>query len=187
MKKISLIAALIFLASCTHHNQYVGFDLRLDQTATNIGNGTKINLTVFDDRSAKNIVGSKQFSADETISILSKDDLALLLNKKISAVLEANGFKKGDDKIIEIHIQKFVYQAKREFFVGSSEAEAAIQVVVQDGKTKNKFIKNFSLSLNGKHFLAPLQSTDASTLNSLLQEITQDIVSNQELLKILAQ
>lgn len=187
MKKLSYIVTLIFLASCTHHNQYVAFKINVDQTYVNLGNGAKINLKVSDDRIANNIVGTKQFSAQEKISILSKDDLAFLLTKKISAALETKGFTKGEDKLVEIHIQKFQYQAKRGFFVGTSEAEAAIQVVVQDNKSKTKFIKNFSLSLSGKHLIVPLKSTDASILNNLLQEITQDILSNPEFLKILAQ
>jgi hypothetical protein len=78
------------------------------------------------------------------------------------------------------------YLAKRGFPVGTSEGNAAIKVVVKNPKNKSVVTKNFNLSLNSKHFIAPLESTDAATINDLLQEISQDILDNKDLIQTLA-
>lgn len=186
MKKLFIAATLLLLTSCTHQNQHMRFNISLKEAKSNIGNGTKIDLIVFDERSDDGVIGTKEFSHDEKIKIINEENIAILLTKKINQNLMEKGFAKGTGKTLEIHIEKLHYQAKREFFVGSSEAEAAIKVVVKNGKDKSTFTKNFSLSLSGKHFIAPLESTDAATINNLLQEITQDILNNEELLKTLA-
>ena len=187
MKKLLLVAALFLAASCTHENQKINLTLHLDDTKSNIGNGAKLDLMVFDDRANDGIFGTKEFSSDEKVKIISQENVALLLTQKVEQNLIAKGFKKGNGKIVEIHIEQLYYLAKRGFLVGTSEGIAVIKILVKNTKTKSVVTKNFSLSLNNKHFIAPLESTDASTINSLLQEITRDILSNQDLLKNLAQ
>lgn len=185
MKKLLLLASLILAASCTHHNQHVDFDLSFNNTKSNVGNASAIDLIVFDDRSEDRVIGIKEFG-DEKVKITTSENIALLLTKKINQNLAAKGFKKGADKLIEIHIEKLHYQAKREFFVGSSQGEAMIKVIVKNAKNKSIFTKRFDLSLRDKHFIAPLESTDAATINGLLKEVVQDVLDNDELLKTLS-
>jgi uncharacterized lipoprotein YajG len=75
------------------------------------------------------------------------------------------------------------YKAKRQFFIGTSKANASFKVIVKNSKTGSKFTKNFDLSLKNKHFIAPLESTDAATINALLQEIIENILNDESLLK----
>ncbi len=182
MKKL-LIASLFIAASCTHENQNVAFNLRFNHEKSNVGNNAGIDVTVIDDRLNQNIIGSKQFSADEKVQIISEDNIAALIKAQINAFLEAKGFKRGNAKLVEVHIEKLQYSAKRGFPVGNSEGEASLKVVVTNTKTKTIFTKNFNLSLNNKHFIAPLESTDSATINSLLQDIISDVVNNNELIK----
>lgn len=186
MKKFITIAALIISVSCTHQNQNIDFNLHLTQAKSTIGNGSAVDLIVFDDRSENQVIGIKEFGADEKIKIISTQNIALLLTDQINNYLNANGFKKGSGKIMEVHIEKLHYLAKRGFFVGTSEGEAALRVVIRDAKNRLTFTKNFGLKLDGKHFIAPLESTDFATINSLLNDITQEVVNNQDLLKKLA-
>ncbi|MDX2082362.1 MAG: YajG family lipoprotein [Rickettsiales bacterium] len=186
MKKLLLFFALISAVSCSHENQKINFDLNLDNQKSNIGNGTKLDLQVFDDRLDKTI-GIKEFSSKEKITITSDDNLAIMLRRKINQSLISKGFDEGLDKIVEIHIKKLEYKAKRKFFIGSSKGEALITVIIKKPENSLTFTKNFSLYLDNKHFIAPLESTDRDIINNLLQEITQDILNSDELLKILAQ
>ncbi len=187
MKKLLLVAVLFLGTSCTHENQKINLTLRLDDTKSNIGNGAKLDLMVFDERANDSILGTKEFSSDEKIKIISQENVALLLTQKVEQNLIAKGFKKGNDKVVEIHLEQLHYLAKRGFPVGTSEGIAVVKVVVKNTKNKSVVTKNFSLSLNNKHFIAPLESTDSSTINGMLQEITHDILSNPDLLKTLAQ
>lgn len=186
MKNFLLATALFLVVSCSHQNQKVSFNFFLDDQKSNVGNGAAIDLMVFDDRADDMLLGSKKFSAKEKVKIFSDENIALLLTKKINQNLLAKGFVKGTEKVFEIHIEKLQYQAQRGFPVGSSEGEAAFKVLVKNSKNKSTLTKNFNLKLDSKHFIMPLESTDSATLNSLLQEITQDILGNEELMKALA-
>ncbi len=185
MKKL-LIASLFLIASCAHENQNVSFNLRFDHANSNVGKNVGIVVYVVDDRLNQNILGRKQFSADEKVQILTADNIAFLIKAQINASLEAKGFKKGFDKTVEVHVEKLQYAAKRGFMVGTSEGEATLKVVVTNNKTKAVFTKNFNLALNNKHFIAPLESTDSATINSLLQDIISDVLNNNELMQNLA-
>ncbi len=186
MKKLLLIATLFLSISCTHTDQKVSLRLNLKDEKSEIGKGAAIDLMVFDDRKDDGVIGRKEFSHDDKINITSQQNVALLLTEKIEQNLINKGFKKGNSKIIEIHIEQLFYLAKRGFPVGTSEGKAAIKVVVKNPKTKSVVTKNFNLSLNNKHFVVPLESTDAATINDMLQEISQDILDNQDLMQTLA-
>lgn len=186
MKKLLSLAALFLAISCSHQDHKISFNLRFDNTASNLGNGSAIDLIVFDDRGDDNVIGTKEFSSDEKIKIISTQNIAMLLTDKINENLTAKGFKKGSGKIVELHIEKLHYIAKSGFPVGTSEGKAAFKVLVKNSKNKSVFTKNFSLDLSNKHFIRPLESTDQATINDLLQEITSDVLSNEELLKNLA-
>lgn len=182
MKKFLLIAALLATISCSHQNQKITLDLYFDEKKSNIGNGSAIDVVVFDDRINKEIIGKKIFG-DEKITISPEQNLALLLEQKIKENLGRKGFSQGGDKIIEIRIETLEYQARRRFFIGTSKANGLLKVVVSNIKTGEKFTKNFTLTVKNKHFIAPLASTDANTINELLQELVQDILSDKAILK----
>ncbi|MBP7709842.1 MAG: hypothetical protein KA100_02085 [Rickettsiales bacterium] len=185
MKKLFLLSALIFAISCTHENQKIKFDISIDREKSDFGNVGAIDVVAFDDRSQKNLLGEKTFG-DEKIQITSNEDLAELLRQKISENLQQKGFKNGLDKTVEIHLESLQYKAVRKFFIGTSAADSAIKIVVKNNKTGEKFTKNFALSINGKHFLAPLEETDAATINTILRDTVLDILGDKSLMRSLA-
>lgn len=186
MKKLLIIATLLASAACVHENQYVTLAPRFDEVKSNIGNGAKIDLMVIDDRYDDQIIGVKEFGPDEKINIINENNIAILLTKKINQALEAKGFTKGSDKIVEVHIEKLQYKAKREFFVGASSGEASIKFVIKTAKNKPVFTKTFNLITSNKHFIAPLASTDSVEINDLLQEVVQEALNSEDLMKMLA-
>jgi uncharacterized lipoprotein YajG len=186
MKKLFLIASLLTAISCTHQNQKVTFDLSFKGESSNIGRGIGIDVAVFDDRTDKEFLGRKRFG-DEKIVITSDQDLVSLLQKKIGSNLLQKGFSKGKDKSVEVRIETLEYMAKRNFFIGTSSGKASFKVIVINNKTKEKFSKNFALAVNGKHFIAPLESTDSNILNALVQEIVDDILKDESFLNNLSQ
>ncbi|NBV07341.1 MAG: hypothetical protein EBS06_08955 [Proteobacteria bacterium] len=186
MKKIFLVTALFFVLSCTHENQKVRFDLTLDSSRSAAGNSKTINLKIFDDRLNKKVIGTKIFSSDDVIQIISEENLSNFLAEKISKNLEERGFKIGLDKDLEIHIDKLEYSAKRKFFIGKSEGRISIKVVVKNNQDGSAMGKNFNISLDNKHFIVPLESTDESTINALLQEAIKDTLDNSDILEFIS-
>ncbi len=188
MKKITslVILASLLAFSCAHQDQNIKFNVALSNVKSEPVNSVSgLDVVAFDDRSKPNIVGEKSFG-DEKIAISSDQNLADLLKDEISKNLFSFGFKEGKDKIVEIHLEKLKYKAKRKFFIGKSEAEIKIKVIVKNTKAKGKFSKNFTLSTKGKHFLAPLEKTDSKTINTLIQEAVLEIVTDKSLLENLS-
>ncbi len=186
LTKYIAILATIFAISCTHQDQNIKFNIAVSNIKSEpIASAGNIEIIAFDDRSKTNFIGHKTFGS-EKIQISSDQNLTELLREEISKHLFESGFKKGNDKILEIHLEKLKYGAKRKFFIGKSEASIAIKIIVRSAKTKDSFSKNFTLSTKGKHFLVPLEKTDSEIINKLIQETVLDIVTDKTLLKKLA-
>lgn len=181
MKKLLITALLLTVVSCTYQNQKFKLNIQLDSQKSEIGKGTKIDLVVLDDRKSK-LLGSKEFGSGEVIKISSRKNIAKLLRKKIAKNLRRKGFKKGDDKKVEIHISSLNYQAKRKFFIGESSANISIKIIIKNNKDGSIFSKNFISSLDSKHFILPLNSTDRTTITNIIQETVQKILNDQEIL-----
>ena len=178
MKKLLIIAAFFTLISCAHEDQKVRLDFSFHDKKSNIGNDVKIALAVFDDRLEIGFIGTKEFCDDQKISITSEQNLAELLKKEMTEQLYKKGFKEGNDKMVEVRIQSLKYKAECGLMLGRSKANLLIKVLVINAKTGAKITKNFELSLKGKHFIIPLASTDAETINDLLQEVVEDILED---------
>ena len=188
MKKTTSIAILAtFLTfSCAHQDQNIKFNIAVSNVKSeSINSISGLEIVAFDDRSNSSTIGEKSYG-DEKIAIASNENLAELLGKEISKNLFELGFKKGGDKIVEIHLEKLEYKAKRKFFIGKSEADIKIKVIVKNTKTKGKFSKNFALSTKRKHFLVPLEKTDSKTINNLIQETVAEIITDKTLLRNLS-
>lgn len=177
MKKLLLLIAFFTAVSCSHPDQKVKIKLFFGEQNSEIVSDSGIELTVIDSRSDKEIIGQKTFG-DEKINIKFEQDLAKLLHQKISDNLTARGLKFGKEKSLEFHIKTFVYTASRGFPLGKSHAEINLQIVLKNNRNGEKLTRNFSLTLNNKHFIAPLESTDAATINSLLQEAVSDVLND---------
>lgn len=184
MKKILLILPFLAAISCVHPNQKVALNFDLNNQSSSIGSNKSIEVSVFDERVNKSLLGRKKFSAEE-IEINADVNVAAFLQQKIMQNLSRRGFKNGHDKIVEIHIETLSYMAKRGYPVGSSKIDARLKVMVQDSKTGAKFIKNYGTSWDSKHFIVPLEATDGETINALLRDVTQEIVSDDSFLESL--
>lgn len=185
MKKIIFLTSL-FLASCTHTDQKIKFNFDLENKSQNVGHGTGIDLVVIDERS-NDIIGSKEFSPEEKIKISSSENLSEVLQKRILDNLLNKGFKKGFSNTLEIQIISLDYKAKREFFIGNSQANMEIKAIVINNRNQSTLTKDFSSSFSSKHFIAPLESTDEASINGMVKEIIENILNDREVLNKLAQ
>jgi uncharacterized lipoprotein YajG len=186
MKKTFIIFASLALSACTHYDQNIKFDFTVDGTNSYyVESKAKINVKVIDDRAQRVIIGSKEFCDNHKISISSEENLAEVIEKKINAGLAQKGFKKGNDKLIEISLKQFDYKAECGFVTGRSKANAVVKVTVIAPSNKMEIAKNFLLSLENTHFFLPLATTDEKTINQLLEKIIADILDNEAFLQTL--
>lgn len=187
MKKILIIISLFTLISCNHQDRKVHLNFSFEQTKSNIGNDIGVHLAVFDDRLVSGFIGVKEFCDDQKISLTSDQNLAELLKKEIDEQLLRKGFKQGDQKLVEIRIENLKYDAKCGLVIGKSQADILVKVSVTDAKTNINAVKNFELSIQSKHFILPLSSTDDNTINRIISEVVKDILDDDILLRSLAQ
>ncbi len=184
MKKLLLILPLLVAISCAHENQKVTLNFDLNNQSSTIGGNKGIDVAVFDERGIKPLLGRKKLTNQE-IEIKSDVDLAAFLQQKITQNLTRRGFKIGRDKIIEVHIESLSYKAKIGYPIGTSKINALLKVMVQDSKSGAKFTKNYGINWDSKHFVVPLEATDAETINSLLRELVQDVLADDSFLESL--
>ncbi len=182
MKKIFFILSILIFASCSFHDQQVTLNFELKDQVSNIGNGSKIDVMVIDEREKHDLVGRKKISSTTEINIEVNKDLSIYLQKKIKQNLMRRGFVEGKDKIVEIHIDRLFYNAKAGF-IGKSTIEASIRTVIIDTKTNSKFTKDYGESWSNKHFIMPLASTDHEIINQLLHSVVQDILSDDNFIQ----
>lgn len=182
MKKLLILSFLFFAISCAHVDQKFKVNLTLGSEKGEVDQAKKIRVLVIDDRKDKEVIGDKKFGSKK-IKITNDENLAEVLQSKISETLLAKGFQFGGEKTIEIHLKKLKYRAKRGFLLGDSAANCKILVLVKGNKSEKEFSKNFKLSVKKRHFIAPLESTDNATINALLTEIIDEILSSDEVLE----
>lgn len=184
MTKILLIIALFAAVSCSYHNQNIDFNLHLDQTKSDIGHSSDVRVFIFDQRSDRDVIGEKIFG-QKVITIAANQKLNILLRKEIRNNLALKGFKNGRNASLKLYIKNLAYRSERGFPIGKSEASSTIKVVAHNVVTKKTLTKNFNLNLNDNHFIASFKATDAEIINSLLEEIIQNIMDDESILEAL--
>jgi uncharacterized lipoprotein YajG len=185
MKKIFLISAILMLSSCNHYDQKMKLEIVMPKQKPAVTNSKTFELTVVDQRKDADVLGTKQFG-EEKIEITSNQNLALFLQNELSENLLQKGFQFGKNKKVEIAIKSFGYKAERAF-VGKSKVDINLQITVKNNQTGKKFTRNLELSSSRKHFIAPLETTDAKSINAILKEAVQNILSDEAFLQSLAE
>ncbi len=195
MKKIifSLVLALssLSLSSCVSYNQEdLNLSLAISQKYSIPGNKKSINLTIVDSRSDKNLLGQKRLGED-LIKIKSNQEITEVIYSKISRDLEQNEFSVANEnsnvgnKYLEIKILTLNYSAYRDFFTGSSKIDILLKVTAKNKHNEESFSTTQSLTLDKKHFIMPLITTDEKTINSALQDVLDGVSSNHKLMEFL--
>ncbi len=177
MKKIILTIPFFLIISCAFTNQKVAMNFDLQNQSSTIGNNRSIDVQIIDTRHSK-ILGKKRISEEKAVEIELDGDLSAELKDAVLQNLQGRGFKQGKDKEIILNIEKFSYNAKIGYPVGTSKSELDIKVTVKDNRNGVKFVKNYGTSLSGKHFLFPTESTVSENVNQLLHDVMQDIISD---------
>lgn len=185
MKKFLLILPLLTMISCVYNDQKIPLNFDLNNQISTIGGYKGVELLVIDNRINRPLIGRKKFSSDEEIEIVPTTDLSAFLQQKITQNLLSRGFQYGKDKMVQIYIESFFYEASRNIMVGNSGINAKFRVVVKDKKSNDEFVKNYEMSLNKKHFVMPLESTDELTINLFLRDMLQEILSDDNFIESL--
>lgn len=190
MKKFfTLIVSSILLSSCVSYNkEMLNLDVSVAPKYSDYGGSQAIRLVVVDDRLDRNLLGNKRLG-ENLIAIKSNQNLTDVIKDKIAKDLGQNGFLAVDggmvNKVLEIHIINFNYNAYRDFFVGNSKIDVLLKITAKNKAYGTSYTTKQSLSLNKKHFIMPLITTDEQTINFALQDALDGILANQQLLEFL--
>lgn len=136
---ISLMALATLGSGCALTKDYVNLEYTPQQNVAKVEGADKVTVTVKlnDARSTKDKVSCKKNGYGmEMASIISKDDVAMLVSDAIADELRNRGFKVQEGNVtVEIELTKFYSDFKIGFWSGSAAAEVAcnIQVRQPDG------------------------------------------------------
>lgn len=188
MKRLfPILMTTLILSGCALTRDHITLDYVPMESAEKIANAEKIQLLVAisDQRNSKDRVSCKKNGYGmEMASILSKNDVNLLIKQALVTELANRGFSIGNDYsncvLIDVELNKFYNDFKNGFFAGESLAEVILNVKIK--KPDGTFA--FSKSIMGSGEKKPIYlftGTNAKiTLESALQNAISKIVSDQE-------
>ncbi len=187
MKNIKkyVIISLIFLASCSYKNHKVDVDLKGKNVSSQIGEGVAVSISVADVRQEK-IVGKKIISYEKQVEVGINQDLERIIYQRIANNLSSRGFavkNNNVDKIIGIHINNLFYESKKGILIGNSKIKVEIQVSIKDQKSKKIFTKKYGINSGRSHFVVSSKKADAKIINDILQEVVNDILTDDAFLQ----
>jgi uncharacterized lipoprotein YajG len=187
MKKLLLIliTSLSLSACATNKVENLNFRLSLDSDSSNIGNNKKVEVVVIDERTDSETLGQKRVGK-YFVTIKSNQNLVDLIQDQVNHGLAQKGFSRGFDKTLEIRLVNLDYNANRGVFKGHSKASVLLRVAVKDKfNISKKYQRNYGLTIDKDHFIAPLLTTDEQSINFVLQETLNDLLRDQDLMETL--
>jgi uncharacterized lipoprotein YajG len=183
LKILLPLSIILFATSCVSDSQIIKADYEIDKNSSSIGEGISVEIEAFDNRRNSNLIGFKKFG-DKLIKVRNGQNIENILREKVALNLLQRGFTLGRENVMKIYLEHLDYSAKLGF-IGKSEIKVSVKVEIEHAKNDKKFSKNYNLSGKRKHFITPLKSTDEKILNEILQEITYDIINDDEIIKFL--
>ena len=175
---------VIFLTSCavTRDNVTIRYDSL--QTTERVAEAeyATVNVQVSDDRPHKERVGRKKNGYGmDCASIMSENDVSLVVKDAISEELKKKGFQLSDAEkaaVIDVNLKKFYNEFKPGFFVGKALSEMVVTVKVLGEKKHTSFAKtligtglNKDVTLySGKSAKKVLEDALRNTISELLQD-----------------
>ena len=183
MKKLLSIIALFVIASCVSNKELVKVDFTIADNKSSIGVGIAVEVEAFDNRKNSHIIGYKKFG-ETLVEVQNSQRIEKILQEKIALNLLQRGFKFGRENTMKIYLENLKYNAESGF-IGHSKINAHVKVEIQNRKKKKNFSKNYNLSFKRRHFILPTRSADEATINEVLEEITVDILADDEIIKML--
>lgn len=204
MKKIHLFLIAVFsillLTSCQHRDREVELSFRdsgLNENSN--GDGREVAIVVLLRNEKTNVIGEKEFFEDE-VKILSKQDFPIFLGKSLADGLRKQNFyvknrnimvnseveDESVDRILTILINDFEYESEVGFPSGEVEFKANIIVEASNRDTESSFIRNLSLNSEKSVFVGVSEKKDAELLNGYLQQLLEEILDDDDLMRALS-
>jgi uncharacterized lipoprotein YajG len=196
-KTLSTLSLIFLISSCSYLDRKITIDL-------NSGHGLEIgefltksssNIKVTDIRKDKKTLGFKQYGKN-IVKVQNHQSLSWLIKNEIIKGLKDRDITLDKNKILEIQIVDFTFNAKRGLIVGESDSNISLRAIIRDnrrshrykykdasGKRTNVIIsKTFNLENNYKHFIVSLSKTDQKNINLAIRNIIDDVLGSDEFL-----
>ena len=184
MKKILSIFLLIFAIGCSFKNEKIRVDFTIEDKKSSIGEGIELEVTATDNRSSKYVLGIKRIGKKK-IEVQNYQEVDKILQERIALNLLERGFKLGKENKVQISLESLKYNAKNKILIATSTTEVDVKIITTNNRSKKSFSKNYRIALTGKHFVLPTKSSQEKAVNSILQEVTEEILSDDAFLKAL--
>jgi uncharacterized lipoprotein YajG len=185
VKKILLLTSVVVLLSACHHtmSQSVGFYPKIYFRTIDAKSDNGVNVKVIDKRVDSSLIGKRGIFGG---LIRSNQDLKQIFRNEISTALRKDGFKTGNDRVVNIEIIALNYDASWSLLSASSEVECVVSVMVKDGRGSTKYDNPHKVVLQNTHPGGyPLASTNENNINRVIAATIQQILENRNFLKSL--
>lgn len=187
-----LIATTLVLSGCALTRDHITLDYVPMPSAEKIAEADKIPLKVkiSDQRNSKDRVSCKKNGYGmEMASILSKNDVNLLIKEALVTELANRGFSLGNENLnsvlIDVELNKFYNDFKVQFFAGRAVAEVILNIKVKKPDGQFTFSKSVIGAGENQGIFLFTGRNAKITLEDALQNAISKIVSDQDFIQAL--
>ncbi|MEX2260091.1 MAG: YajG family lipoprotein [Woeseia sp.] len=188
MKALSLIA-LIFLGGCAFTPMEVQLAPNTAVSASDIGHGHTVYLTVFDER-ASTSVGNRGSAYMKGAQITLADDLSAVVQSAVSEMLTVKGFQMAYQQpeiphaALRLDIRGLSYETSTGFWTGGVEVTAALKATAQNAV--ENYENFYRYDNEDRVVVVPGAEANSERINAALDSVLQQLMADRKLVEVLA-
>jgi uncharacterized lipoprotein YajG len=189
MLYMSALAILIFAAQgCTLKPQYLHIDPEAKVTQKTIGAGNQIGLRVSDERGDKKL-GEVGDPDRKMVPVTVEEDFALAIYERVKQALTMLGFSVEPysdtmDRTLDIGVRKLALSSVKKPLTFDTELRA--EVGARAVNSTGNYERQFNVRTRMESAAPPYQTESAQLVNTALSQALEDLLSDEQLLALLA-
>ena len=183
-----ILSIILFINGCAFTDQKAFLNPTLTLESSNIGNGQHVGLKVVDERPNKNLGYRGGGYIGKGGAITSDQDIAKLLEEKISDGLKMKGFEptsysNNNTRSIKVELRSLEYFTTTGFWTGGVHTKSALKVTAKN--LSKEFEDFYRIEKEERVMVGPGAQSNEKMINSALSEILQKLFDDQNLFKFL--
>jgi len=186
---IGALAVLIFAApGCTLKTQYLHIDPEVKASEKSMGACNQIGLRVSDERGDKKI-GEVGDPNQKMVPVTVEEDFAPAIYERVKQALTTLGFSVEPysdtmDRTLDIGVRKLELSSVKKPLTFDTELRA--EVGAHAVNTTGNYERQFNVRTRMESAAPPYQTESAQLVNTALSQALEDLLSDEQLLSLLA-
>ncbi len=188
--RVIAILLIGLLSACAYSPMTVNLEPDTIVSASDIGIGNTVYLTVIDERT-ESTIGHRGAAMMKGAKITLEEDLSAVVQLALTEMLQTKGFEIGYDDSnslrpsLRVDIRGLEYSTSTGFWTGGVEVSAALKAIaIGEGETYENF---YRYGNEDRVVVVPGADSNNERINTALNDVLRQLMSDRKLLEVLAQ